>query len=209
MKSELPKQFMLLLDAPILMHTIERFAHAIPEINLILVLPEHEQATWTKLCRQMDFDIPHTIVNGGATRYDSVKNGLSACPNDGLVAIHDGVRPMVTEDLIQSCFTAAESFGSALPVVEIAQSLRKIEGESSRGISREGVVAVQTPQCFQLAVLKPCYLGEVQANFTDDATVFEAHGHTIHLVEGETTNLKITTQADLKIAEAILAMTRA
>jgi 2-C-methyl-D-erythritol 4-phosphate cytidylyltransferase len=208
MKSDLPKQFLLLLDAPILMHTLERFALAIEDIELIVVLPEQEQTTWKNLCGQMGFDLPHQVVTGGATRYDSVKNGLAACTEDGLVGIHDGVRPLVSEELIVKCFAAAETHGSALPVVPVTQSLRKVDGEQSAAMSREGVVEVQTPQCFRLETLKPCYSGPVQDHFTDDATVFEAHGHQVHLMEGEPTNLKITTQADLKIAEAILGMAR-
>lgn len=208
MKSDLPKQFLLLLDAPILMHTLERFALAVDDITLIVVLPEQEQQTWRNLCMQMGFDLPHTVVTGGATRYDSVKNGLDACEDEGLVAIHDGVRPLVSEELIVHCFEAAKEHGSALPIVPVTQSLRKVEGDRSTAMLREGVVEVQTPQCFQLATLKPCYKGEAQDSFTDDATVFEAHGHSVHLVEGQPTNLKITTQADLKIAEAILGMAR-
>ena len=128
MKSELPKQFMLLLDAPVLMHTIERFVHAVEGIEIMVVLPEDQISTWKNLCKQMDFDIPHLTITGGATRYDSVKAGLEQCPDVGIVAIHDGVRPLVSEDLIKRCMEAAADKGSGIPVVPVTQSLRKVQG---------------------------------------------------------------------------------
>ena len=208
MKSELPKQFMLLLDAPILMHTMERFSMADEAMELILVLPQDQFGMWKSLCKQMDFDIPHQLVAGGETRYDSVKAGLALCPSEGVVGIHDGVRPLVSVELIQLCYATAKEHGSALPVVPVTQSLRKRDSDSSQAMDRTDVVAVQTPQCFQLDALKACYEGEAQAHFTDDATVFESFGHKVHLIDGEETNIKVTTPSDLKIAEAILEMSR-
>ena len=208
MQSELPKQFMLLLDVPVLMHTMERFALADESLQIILVLPKDQIQFWKGLCRQMDFDIEHTIVVGGITRYQSVQNGLNNCPDEGLVAIHDGVRPLISVELIQKCLAAVDKNGSALPVLPVTQSLRKVSGNDSKAMSREGIMEVQTPQCFDLSLLKPCYDKSFDETFTDDATVFEGSGHSIHLVEGESTNLKITTPADLKIAEAILGMTK-
>lgn len=204
MQSELPKQFMLLLDLPILMHTIERFLWAYEDIEIVLVLPKEQIPFWKNLCVQMDFLVDHEIVEGGETRFHSVKNGLAACPENGLVAIHDGVRPMVSPELIQKCFVAAEEHVSALPVTPVTQSLRKVNGDESNAMSREGVVAVQTPQCFQLEPLKAAFEVDFHTSFTDDATVFEAAGHKIHLVDGEATNIKITTPDDLKLAEAVL-----
>lgn len=210
MKSELPKQFMLLLDAPVLMHTLERFAQAFDGIELVVVLPEDQITTWNRICKQMGFDLNHKVVTGGPTRYDSVKNGLTVCPDNGIVAIHDGVRPLVSEALIQKCFEQAAIDGAAMPVVSVSQSLRKMgENGQSTPLDRTGVVEVQTPQCFSLSLLKPCYEAEAQNHFTDDATVFEGFGHKVTLIEGEATNIKITTPSDLKIAEAIMAMTRA
>lgn len=206
MKSELPKQFMLLLDVPVLMHTIERFALADESITIILVLPTDQISFWKGLCAQLDFDIEHTIIEGGKTRYNSVKNGLAACPDEGIVAIHDGVRPLVSIALIQTCIQTAQKHGSALPVLPITQSLRKVTEHSSHAMDRDGVMAVQTPQCFSLTLLKPSYNKPFEPAFTDDATVFEASGNNVHLVEGESTNIKITTPADLKIAEAILGL---
>jgi 2-C-methyl-D-erythritol 4-phosphate cytidylyltransferase len=206
MQSDLPKQFMLLLDVPILMHTMERFVQAMSDIQVVLVLPKDQIEFWRRLCAQMDFDLPHNVVEGGASRYESVQNGLEACGDEGIVAIHDGVRPLVSHSLIESGFAAAQQFGSALPVVPITQSLRRRIGEKSEVVSREGMLAVQTPQCFDLAKLKPCYLGAPNSTFTDDATVFESHGHHIHLIEGEETNIKVTTPEDLRMAEAILGV---
>lgn len=208
MHSDLPKQFMLLLDIPVLMHTIERFAVADDDIKIVLVLPSDQIPFWKRLCAQLDFDIEHTLVEGGITRYESVQNGLNACPDKGIVAIHDGVRPLISTRLIQHCISEAESHGSALPVLPVTQSLRKVTKGGSEAMSREGVMEVQTPQCFHLEQLKPCYSKPFQDSFTDDATVYEGAGHTIHLVEGESTNIKITTPADLTIAEAILGLSK-
>lgn len=206
MQSELPKQFMLLLDLPVLMHTMERFAAAFDEeIELVLVLPEEHVAFWKNQCQQMDFDIDHQVVVGGETRFESVRNGLNALRKKGVVGIHDGVRPLLSEALIKTCFEEAEKHGSALPVVDISQSLRKVNDNASSPVDREGIVAVQTPQCFQVERILQAYDQNYQPAFTDDATVFEAAGNKIHLVDGEEWNIKITTPADLKIAEAILA----
>lgn len=206
MGSDLPKQFMLLLDVPVLMHTIERFAHTLEDAHIVVVLPEDHIALWENLCRQMDFDIVHEVVEGGTERFTSVKNGLAHCPDEGVIGIHDGVRPLVSEALVARCYEQAATHGSALPVVAISQSLRKQEGDTSRPVDRTGMLAVQTPQCFAAQQIKAAYKQVFSPAFTDDATVFEAAGHRIHLVEGEETNIKITTQADLKIAEAILGL---
>jgi len=206
MQSALPKQFLLLGDQPILMHTLRRFARAIEGIRLVVVLPESQIGFWKELCEQHNFSIPHDVVSGGDTRFQSVKNGLERCSDQGVVAIHDGVRPLVSEELIQRCISETEQHGSALPVVPITQSLRKKDGEDSAVVSRDGMLSVQTPQCFDLAQLKPAFDVEFSSSFTDDATVFEQAGHKIHLVDGEETNLKVTTPADLKIAEAILGL---
>ncbi|MEZ4721345.1 MAG: 2-C-methyl-D-erythritol 4-phosphate cytidylyltransferase [Flavobacteriales bacterium] len=206
MNSELPKQFMLLSDVPVLMHTLERFAQAIEDIHIVLVLPKDHISFWKGLCQQMDFDLHHEVVEGGKERFDSVKNGLTACPNEGVIGVHDGVRPLLTEELILRCYTEAAKYGSALPVVPITQSLRKMDGESSYAVDRKGMLNVQTPQCFGAEQIKAAYNQPFTPAFTDDATVFEAAGNAIHLVDGEETNVKITTQADLKIAEAILGL---
>jgi len=208
MKSDLPKQFMLLLDTPVLMHTIERFAFSSEEIEIVLVLPSDQIAFWESLCKQLDFDIDHTVVAGGESRFESVKNGLALCKGDGVVAIHDGVRPLVSESLIQNGFEAAILHQSALPVIPISQSIRRRDGDESTVVNRNGLVAVQTPQCFDLVMIQRAYDRQFEDSFTDDATVFEAAGNKIHLIDGEETNIKITTASDLKIAEAILSMSQ-
>ena len=205
MQSDLPKQFMLLLDVPVLMHTIERFAMALPQADIVLVLPEDQIKFWNGLCAQMDFDIEHKIVGGGSTRFGSVKNGLDECHSEGIVGIHDGVRPLVSTELIQSCFQAAAEKASAVPCVPVAQSLRKRQGNDSAPVDRTGMLAVQTPQCFDVAKLKAAYSSAEHNQFTDDATVWESAGHSVHIVAGEATNLKITTMADLHIAESLLS----
>lgn len=206
MKSSLPKQFLLLKDQPILMHTIGRFVQAIEDIHIILVLPKDQFSLWNQLCSQLDFDIPHTLVEGGETRFHSVSNGLKHCPEIGVVGIHDGVRPIISTDLIQRCFSEAEQHGSALPVVKLSQSLRQVNESDSLAVNRDQFVAVQTPQCFLLDQLKPAFDVEYNERFTDDATVFESAGNKIHLVEGEDSNLKITNPTDLRIAEAFLEL---
>lgn len=208
MKSDLPKQFMLLLDTPVLMHTIERFAFSSEEIEIVLVLPSDQITFWESLCKQLDFDIDHTLVAGGESRFESVKNGLAFCKGEGVVAIHDGVRPLVSESLIQQGIEAARVHKSALPVIPISQSIRRRDGDESTVVNRNGLVAVQTPQCFDLVMIQRAYDRQFEDSFTDDATVFEAAGNKIHLIDGEETNLKITTASDLKIAEAILSMSQ-
>ncbi|MBT3648278.1 MAG: 2-C-methyl-D-erythritol 4-phosphate cytidylyltransferase [Flavobacteriales bacterium] len=204
MRSELPKQFLLLLEVPILMHTVERFVHAFEDINIIVVLPSDQVKAWENLCLQMDFDIPHKVVAGGETRYASVTNGLNSCEGSGVVAIHDGVRPLLSPGFIQKCMNHAEKNGSAIPVLPIKQSLRMVEESGSSAIDRKGIHTVQTPQCFHLDELKSCYAQDYNPTFTDDATVYEAAGKSVSLVEGEESNLKITTPIDIKIAQTIL-----
>lgn len=205
MKSDLPKQFMLLLDIPVLMHTMERFAQADVNTQIILVLPPDQIDFWNKLCAQMDFDLPHQVVAGGETRFDSVKNGLAQCPTQGVIGIHDGVRPLVSIELIDACYQKAAEAGSAIPCVPIAQSLRKVAEDASHPIERDGVFAVQTPQCFTAASIIEAYEKAEHNAFTDDATVLEAANLGVNVIEGEPTNLKITTAADLLIAEALLS----
>lgn len=207
MQTDIPKQFLELNGKPVLMHTIEQFYNAFDSnIQIVLVLPLDHQGYWKSLCNKLSFHIPHAVAHGGQTRFDSVKSGLSKCPDTGIVGIHDGVRPLISQELIQNCYSVAEEKGSALPVVAITQSLRKRELSTSHPIDREGMCAVQTPQCFDILSIRNAYESANHKDFTDDATVFEAADGQISLVDGEETNIKITTQADLKIAEAILGM---
>lgn len=199
MKSPVPKQFILLAGKPVLMHTIELFQNYIAGSGkIVVVLPSDQQEEWRKLCREFRFDIPHTMVIGGKERFFSVKNGLEMLEGSkGVVAIHDGVRPGVSNEVIKECFQVAEKKGSAIPVVPIRESLRKQNLKGSQPVCREDFVLVQTPQTFQLEEIRKAYSMLYTPSFTDDASVFEASGHQLTLVEGNKENIKITDPSDL------------
>jgi len=204
MGGEVPKQFLPIGGKPVLMRTVEAFRDTIPDIHIVLVLPALQQAYWKELCQQYEFDMPVQMAEGGATRFDSVKNGLSKIPSDvsGLVAIHDGVRPFVSSDTIHRCFDEAEKSGAAIPVVPVVETLRMLlpEGGSCTQ-DRDHYRLVQTPQTFRIDVLKEAYLQSYHPSFTDDASEVEQAGHPISLVEGNRENIKLTTPFDLIVAE--------
>lgn len=209
MKSVLPKQFIAVGGLPVLMHTVSRFYEFDQRITIILVLPEKDITTWHDLCATYHFTIPVQVVRGGVTRFDSVKNGLAAIEDtNGLVAIHDGVRPFVTLGTIQQSFKLAKEKGSAVAVIPLKDSIRRIDDSgSSSAADRNAFCLVQTPQTFQISLIKRSYqLAEASELFTDDAIVAEKAGYTIHLVEGSYQNIKITTPEDLIWAEAFVAM---
>lgn len=204
MGTAVPKQFLELAGKPVMAHTIAAFLEALPDVHLILVLPP-VQISYTQIILQAFPDrMDAEIVAGGETRFHSVKNGLAAVPPDALVAVHDGVRALPSPALIRRCFEEAAIHGSAIPVVPVADSIRSVEGARSMPIDRAVLRAVQTPQTFQAALIKAAFEQPYTNAFTDEATVFEAAGGTVHLVEGERGNLKITTPEDLLIAEAFL-----
>lgn len=204
MGGELPKQFIEVGGKPILMHTIDAFFRFDSWIRIILVLPESHREYWQELCTKYNYDVPHVVTTGGETRFHSVKNGL-ALVDDGLVAVHDGARPFTSEELIGRCFLAARDNGAAIPVVDATDSLRQIqENGSSKIIDRSRIKLVQTPQIFEVELLKKAYGQEFSNIFTDDASVVETLGQEIKLVQGEITNIKVTTPIDLKIGELIL-----
>jgi len=204
MGASIPKQFIELNGKPILMHTLERLYAINWLMEQILVLPQSELKTWAELCKKHNFDIPHSITEGGKTRFESVKNGLEKITDAELVGVHDGVRPFVSAQVINACFSSAEQDGAAVPVVAIVQSLRKMEGEKSKAIDRNDFCAVQTPQCFQTTILKKAFAQAERTDFSDDASVVEAAGHSITLVEGSTENIKLTTPTDLAWAKLML-----
>jgi 2-C-methyl-D-erythritol 4-phosphate cytidylyltransferase len=204
MNSTIPKQFLLLKHIPVLMHTLERFAKYDTAIEIILVLPSDQFDNWKELCIQHDFIIPHRLVAGGSFRFDSVKNGLSEITEDGIVAIHDGVRPLVSTETIDRCFKMAEAKGNALPVMQVVESVRVVEGNNNFPVNREKYVAVQTPQVFQVSEIKKAYGLGFDPAFTDDTMVLERLGTPINLVKGNRENIKITHTTDLIIAEALL-----
>lgn len=205
MGSELPKQFLPIGGKPVLMHTLEAFYNYNAQVQLILALPVDQQTYWAQLCSEHHFTIPHQVVDGGETRFHSVLHALSFVEGDGLVAVHDGVRPFVHPDTIDRCFASAFEHGAAIPVVDVVDSMRKVSGETSKAVSRADYRLVQTPQVFDITLLKNAYRQPYQPSFTDDASVVEAFGHDIALTAGNRENIKITTPFDLIIAEALLA----
>ncbi|CAN5458118.1 2-C-methyl-D-erythritol 4-phosphate cytidylyltransferase [soil metagenome] len=204
MNAEIPKQFISIAGKPILMHTIEKFHAADPSMLIIVVLPETEIREWKSLCLKYNFSISHEINKGGQTRFHSVKNGLALVKENGIVGIHDGVRPLVSKSLIRSCFAEAEEKGNAVPCVGLRESIRAVQEGRNAVADREGFVSIQTPQCFSADVLKQAYQAEYNSFFTDDATVVETTGEKINLVEGEHENIKITFPGDLLVAETFL-----
>jgi 2-C-methyl-D-erythritol 4-phosphate cytidylyltransferase len=207
MQATLPKQFIKIGHLPVLMHTINRFLAFSPSIQIILVLPEKEIILWQSLCKIHQFTIPVTVIKGGHTRFDSVKNGLAAIENpEGLVAIHDGVRPFVSIDTIRQSFDIAQSKGCAIAAVALKDSIRRVDtAGNNQAEDRSLFRLVQTPQTFQVALIKDSFQKAGNNNqFTDDASVAEKAGYSIHLVEGSYENIKITTPEDLIWAEAFL-----
>ncbi len=204
MGGELPKQFLPLGGKPVLMRTLELFEGEVSRI--ILVLPEDHIPFWEELCEQYHFTLTHTVALGGETRFHSVRSGLSHLPQEGLVAVHDGVRPLVSSALIRRSFEEAERSGAALPACPVTDSLRLCQDEGkSEAVNRSRYVAVQTPQTFDLGRLQRAYEQAYSPLFTDDASVYEAASlGSITLIDGEETNIKLTTPRDLLLAELLL-----
>ena len=204
MGGPVPKQFVPVGGVPVLMRTLRAFHDAMPELNLILVLPEGQWDYWQELCRQHDFTLPHQLVTGGETRFHSVRNGLSSIPNvaRGLVGVHDGVRPFVSADVIRRCYEEARQWRTAVPVVPVVETVRQLLADGqSRTVDRERYRLVQTPQTFTISLLKAAYRQPYQSAFTDDASVVESLGLAVHLTEGNRENIKMTTPSDLDYAE--------
>lgn len=204
--SYIPKQFLPLCGRPVLMHSIERFAES--SVKIIVVLPETQIEDWLQLCKEHEFIVPHTIVAGGSTRFGSVKNALD-CINPlagDLIAVHDGVRPLVDMQIIDEAYKVAATEGSAVPVVEVTDTVRQLgdDGVSSKALLRSKLKAVQTPQVFDAYVLKSSYDVSFSESFTDDASVVESSGYKITLTNGNPRNIKITHSIDLLIAEELL-----
>ncbi len=205
MKNSLPKQFLEVAGKPLLMHTFQTFLRYAPNIEFVLVLPEAYFEFWQSLCQKHRFPHRHQMAVCGPTRFHSVKNGLKQVPDDALVAIHDGVRPLVSLETIGRGFHYAEKFGNAIPVIPVSESVRITENALSETLPREKLRLVQTPQCFQARLIKKAYNKNYTESFTDDASVFETDGHRIFLVDGNPENIKITTPSDLRMAEALLS----
>lgn len=204
MNSPVPKQFLKLNGLPVLMHTISKFDDLRMGIEIILVIPNHILTDWQELCKQFNFTTPVKLAVGGETRFHSVKNGLAMIKEDGLVAVHDAVRPLVDQKTIIAAYKAAEMYGNAVPAIPLNDSIRQIESTKSIAVDRARYCIIQTPQCFTTDVLRKAYLKEYKFIFTDDATVVESTGEKIHLIDGTPGNIKITTPQDLVLAEALL-----
>jgi 2-C-methyl-D-erythritol 4-phosphate cytidylyltransferase len=200
-----PKQFLELAGKPVLMHTIERFKDFDDSIEIITVLPENQLRYWNELQKKYSFNVPHTFVKGGAKRFISVRHGLEFVNAPGLVAIHDGVRPLVRLETIKRCFETAKKYGNAIPVISPADSLRLEKDGRNIPINRMDVKQVQTPQVFDAALIKNAYKQDFDPSFTDDASVLEKTGEKIHMVDGNRENIKITNPEDLFIAQTLLA----
>lgn len=204
MGSAVPKQFLPLNGQPILYHTIKAFADAFADMQLVLVLPQDQLSYAQMVLQSFPERIDITIVVGGETRFHSVQNGLKVVEHDSVVFVQDGVRPLVTKELIQRCYVQAIEKGSAIPAIPVADSMRILEDEDSRPIDREQMRIIQTPQTFKAEVILPAFNQEYQAAFTDEATVVEAYGDVVYLVDGERSNIKVTTPEDMIVAEALL-----
>ena len=217
MGSDIPKQFLPIGGKPVLMRTMERFHEYSATLQIILVLPRAQQDYWKNLCEQYNFNLNYLLANGGETRFHSVQNGLSLIPDDaeGVVGVHDGVRPFPSIEVIRNCYETARKKKAVIPVIPVVETVRKITqkepsllcNSASVTVPRSDYRLVQTPQCFDIQLLKAANKQPYNDGFTDDASVVEAFGFDITLVEGNRENIKITTPFDMTIAEALLQRT--
>ncbi|MDR1368671.1 MAG: 2-C-methyl-D-erythritol 4-phosphate cytidylyltransferase [Dysgonamonadaceae bacterium] len=200
----IPKQFLLLAGRPVLMHTIEAFRQFDPDMQIIVVLPAEQQSFWKELCGKYRFNPPHEVIDGGETRFHSVKNGLTLVPDGVIVGIHDGVRPFVSPEVLTECYKAATINRAAFPVVPVIDSLRRKTPEGSEMVDRSEYYFVQTPQVFHSDLIKKAYLQPFSERFTDDVSVLEAMGEKAVEVSGNRENIKITESLDLDLAELLV-----
>lgn len=206
MGGEIPKQFLPVNGKPVLMRTIERFRDYSPKLGIILVLPKTQQGYWRNLCLEHGFQATYTIADGGETRFHSVRNGLSLIPDGerGVVGVHDGVRPFVSTEVIGRCYETARKSGAVIPVTPVVETLRYVgDSEAGRNVARSDYRLVQTPQAFDIQLLKKAYGQEYSEAFTDDASVAESIGVSVTMVDGNRENIKITTPFDMTVAEAL------
>jgi 2-C-methyl-D-erythritol 4-phosphate cytidylyltransferase len=232
MGGEIPKQFRLIAGRPVLMRTVEAFLAAYSDIHVVLVLPHDQQAYWAALCQDYAFRAPMTIADGGATRFHSVQNGLALIPDEDecIVGVHDGVRPFPSVEVIRNCYETAREKKAVIPVIPVVETVRHLTGDLTRGqehcatraphrcssphvrsphvrsvtVPRDEYRLVQTPQTFDIQLLKAANTQPYTDAFTDDASVVESYGHAITLVDGNRENIKITTPGDLRMAEMLI-----
>jgi 2-C-methyl-D-erythritol 4-phosphate cytidylyltransferase len=208
METGTPKQFLLLNNLPVLYHTLNCFTNFQEYIDIVLVLPEAFTEKWKSFIHHFPNHIPHSIVDGGPTRFHSVKSGIKVCMNEhpeSIVAIHDGVRPFVSPKVLKEGYSVAKLKGSAIPVIPVKETLREVNGAFSKTVPREKYCLVQTPQFFQLGLIADAYNIPYSETFTDDAGVFEASGRQITLIDGNYENMKITHPVDMLFAEKLLS----
>ena len=206
MGSDIPKQFLPIGGKPVLMRTLERFRTYSDDLQIILVLPEAQQDYWRQLCEEYHFDVEYQLAKGGQTRFHSVQNGLALVPDnaEGVVGVHDGVRPFPSIEVIRNCYETAKVKKAVIPVIPVVETVRHLENEGSVTVPRSDYRLVQTPQTFDIQLLKAANHQPYNDGFTDDASVVESYGHAITLVEGNRENIKITTPYDMKIAEVLI-----
>ena len=203
MGGDIPKQFLPVYGKPVLMRTLEAFHAYDSSIHMILVLPVSQQEYWKELCAEYHFTLSHDIADGGETRFHSVMNGLALVEGDGLVGVHDGVRPFVSQEVIARCYEEASLKKAVIPVIGVVETVRQLTDKGSLTVPRDQYKLVQTPQVFDAALLRKAYQQTYTDMFTDDASVVEALGEKVHLVEGNRENIKLTTPFDLLLAEML------
>lgn len=206
MGGDVPKQFLPVKGVPVLMRTLQAFSACDKDMEFIVVLPEEQRSYWEHLCLEYGFRIPHQVVSGGGTRFHSVRNGLALVPGtEGVVGVHDGVRPFVSPEVIKECYRQAAGKEAVVPVIDVVETVRRLLPDgSSVTVPRSEYKLVQTPQVFTVELLKQAYAQEYVPEFTDDASVVEALGHPVCLVAGNRENIKLTTPFDLKVAESLI-----
>ena len=206
MGTDIPKQFLPIGGKPVLMRTLERFREYSADLQIILVLPKAQQDYWQELCQEYDFRVEYQMTDGGETRFHSVQHGLALIPDnaEGVVGVHDGVRPFPSIDVIRNCYKTARKKKAVIPVIPIVETVRHLQDETSVTVPRGDYRLVQTPQTFDIQLLKAANRQPYNDGFTDDASVVEAFGFDVTLVEGNRENIKITTPYDLKIAEVLI-----
>ena len=210
MGGEVPKQFLPVGGVPVLMRTLTRFREYSAKLQIILVLPKAQQDYWKELCRQYQFNVDYQLADGGETRFHSVQNGLRLVPDDaeGVVGVHDGVRPFVSIDVIRTCYEVARWHKAVIPVTPVVETLRRLDATATEGgsetVPRDQYRLVQTPQTFDIQLLKRANQQPYTDAFTDDASVVEAYGHAVVMVDGNRENIKLTTPFDLRVAETLV-----
>jgi len=204
MNSDVPKQFMLLNGKPVIQYSVEAFYSFDASIQIILVIHPEFRAYWENLTHTFNITIPHAIVPGGETRFDSVKNGLMTIDGNGFIAIHDAARPLINARFVETVFNTAKKYGSAMPGIVLHDTIRMIDNDNSHQLDRTLLRAMQTPQVFKVTELKQAYNQSYQPVFTDDASVMQSAGFPLHLMDGSAVNIKITNPHDLDVAEVLL-----